>query len=273
MSDVAVSVPKRLIKAEIALLLALSLGRSGIYAIVNIIGRITEATPLGEQVTALNPVRSPRPYLDLTYQLLAIAFALVPVALAWYFLSVRPGARPTSEVLGIDWGRGRGAVLGDFRGGGFLFLAVGLPGLAFYALGRALGITVAVEASALASYWWTIPVLILSAFQNGALEEFIVVGYLFERTRDLGWNQTGGLDWRFVAFSALLRGSYHLYQGIGPFLGNAAMGVLFVWWFTSRFGKHRVLPLIIAHTLLDVVAFVGYALAPESLLRLLGFAT
>ena len=275
---------KESIWAEIAILLALSLGRSGVYSVVNLIGRITDSTPLGQQVTALNPVRSPRPYLDLTYQLLAIVFALIPVALAWYFLNVRPGARPTSEVLGVDWHRrldeGDAAsqpawrrVLFDFRGGGLLFLAVGIPGLAFYALGRALGITVAVQASALDPYWWTIPVLILAAFQNGMLEEFIVVGYLYERTRDLGWSQTRALDWRFLAFSAILRGSYHLYQGIGPFFGNAAMGLLFAWWFTSRFGKHRIMSLVIAHTLIDIIAFVGYALAPEGLLRLLGFAT
>jgi len=127
-----------------------------------------------------------------------------------------------------------------------------------------------VQASALGTLWWTIPVLILSALQNGVLEEFIVVGYLYERTRDLGWSQRGA-DWRFLLASATLRGSYHLYQGIGPFFGNFAMGLLFAWWFQSRWGRHRVMALVIAHTLLDVVAFVGYALAPPALLRLLGF--
>jgi membrane protease YdiL (CAAX protease family) len=60
-----------------------------------------------------------------------------------------------------------------------------------------------------------------------------------------------------LAASAVLRGSYHLYQGFGPFLGNAVMGLIFAEWF-RRGG--RVMPLIIAHTLLDVVAFVGYDL-------------
>jgi len=62
-----------------------------------------------------------------------------------------------------------------------------------------------------------------------------------------------------------------LYQGIGPFIGNFAMGLLFAWWFRSKWGKRRVWPLVIAHTLLDIVAFVGYTLAPAGLLRLLGF--
>ncbi|MGH8828250.1 MAG: CPBP family intramembrane glutamic endopeptidase, partial [Jiangellaceae bacterium] len=61
---------------------------------------------------------------------------------------------------------------------------------------------------------------------------------------------------------AALRGSYHLYQGVGMALGNVVMGVLFAWWF-RRTG--RVLPLVVAHTLLDVVSFVGYALLKDTL--------
>jgi hypothetical protein len=275
------TVERRRIKFEIFLLLALSLGRSGVYSVVNLIGMLTDSVPLADQVATLNPVRSPRPYLDLTYQLLAIGFALVPVLLAWHFLAVRRG-RPTpgqlfgfsSRSVAIDGSlpASCGRWLGREAAWGLaLFAAVGIPGLTFYGLGRLLGITVAVEASALDPHWWTIPVLILSALQNGILEEVIVVGYLFERTRDLGWSQGVRFDWRFLAFSALLRGSYHLYQGVGPFLGNVVMGLFFAWWFLSRFGRHRLLPLIIAHWLLDVVAFVGYALAPPALLRLLGF--
>jgi membrane protease YdiL (CAAX protease family) len=60
-----------------------------------------------------------------------------------------------------------------------------------------------------------------------------------------------------VAASAVLRGSYHLYQGFGAFLGNAIMGVVFALFFMRT---RRVMPLIIAHTLLDVTAFVGYTL-------------
>jgi len=275
------------IRGEIWILLALSLGRSGVYSVVNLIAMLTDNVALADQVTALNPSRSPRPYLDLTYQLLGIFFALAPVLLALYLLTMRPNARPLSETLGLDWACRSSVedlqssvskprlryrrIFRDFKWGILLALAVGVPGLAFYAIGRALGITVQVQASALEPHWWVIPVLILSAFQNGALEEFIVVGYLFERTRVLGWSSGGKLDWRFLLASATLRGSYHLYQGIGPFIGNFAMGLLFAWWFQSRFGRHRVWPLVIAHTLLDIVAFVGYALAPAGLLRLLGF--
>ncbi|WP_418275623.1 CPBP family intramembrane glutamic endopeptidase [Isoptericola jiangsuensis] len=249
--------------AEIWIVLGLSLGQSAVYALVAIGVRVYDAlassTALSEQTATLNASRSPRPYLDLTYQVLGIAFALLPVVLALYLLSGRgPG---TLRRIGLDAARpGR-----DTAWGFALAAGIGIPGLAFYALGRALGITVTIQASALDPYWWTVPVLILSALKNGLLEEVIAVAYLHERTADLGWGRV-----RFVVVSSLLRGSYHLYQGFGPFLGNVVMGVVFSWFYTSRWGRHRVLPLVIAHTLLDVVAFVGYAYVPDSWLQALG---
>ncbi|MEB0203834.1 CPBP family intramembrane metalloprotease, partial [Cryobacterium sp. 5I3] len=116
-----------------------------------------------------------------------------------------------------------------------------------------LGITVAVVASPIDTFWWTIPILLFSALRAALSEELIVVGYLFTRLRELGWS-----TWTIITASALLRGSYHLYQGIGPFIGNAAMGVVFGWCYT-RWG--RTAPLVVAHTILDVVSFVGYPLA------------
>jgi len=249
------------IKWEIWLILGVSLGRSAVYSIIQLVGRLTDDLPLSDQFAELNPSRSPRPYLDLALQLYNIIFPLVPVVLALYFLLLRPNARPLRETLGLDW-RDRSfgwskRIARDWLWGFAFFIGVGVPGLLFYYFGRYLGITVAVHASALPTHWWTIPVLILSAFQNGALEEVIVVGYLYCRTQDLGWSQNG-LDWKFLLFSALLRGSYHLYQGVGPFFANFAMGLLFAWWFQSRFGNRRIMPLVIAHTLIDIVVFVGY---------------
>jgi membrane protease YdiL (CAAX protease family) len=114
-----------------------------------------------------------------------------------------------------------------------------------------LGISLNVVAEQLPAVWWRIPVLILSAAQNGMLEEILVIGYLLRRLDQLGWTPP-----RAIAVSAVLRGSYHLYQGLGGFLGNAVMGVIFGVLY-RRWG--RVTPLIIAHTLIDAVAFVGYA--------------
>jgi len=96
------------------------------------------------------------------------------------------------------------------------------------------------------------------------LEEVVVVAYLLDRLPRLGLQRPHWLGrlspsaWTavwVVAASSLLRGSYHLYQGYGPGFGNLVMGVVFalVYWRTRR-----VMPLVVAHTLLDVVAFVGY---------------
>ena len=83
-------------------------------------------------------------------------------------------------------------------------------------------------------------------------DEVIVVGYLLRRLDRLGWSPGVAM-----AGSSVLRGSYHLYQGIGGFIGNMVMGVVFVYLY-RRWG--RVGPLVVAHALLDIGAFVGYAL-------------
>ncbi len=92
--------------------------------------------------------------------------------------------------------------------------------------------------------------LVLQAVKNAVLRG-IVVGYLLDRLKRLGFGPAA------TGLSAVLRGSYHLYQGFGPFLGNAIMGVVFAQWYRRR-GR---IPLIVAHTILDTVSFVGYDLA------------
>ena len=60
---------------------------------------------------------------------------------------------------------------------------------------------------------------------------------------------------------SVLRGAYHLYQGWGGFLGNLLMGVIFGLIYLRW---KRVGPLVVAHTTLDIAAFLGYAvLAPR----------
>ncbi|QPZ39623.1 CPBP family intramembrane glutamic endopeptidase [Paramicrobacterium chengjingii] len=232
---------------EIGIVLALSLGASAVYSVLTIIRRVLAETALADQSAGLNPTQSPQEWIDLTYQLLGIAFALAPVALVLYLLW-RPHESAFTRI-GLD----RTKPCQDLGRGMLLFAAIGVPGIAFYVIGRMLGITVDVSTSGLGDYWWSIPVLILSALRAALLEEIIVVGYLFTRLRDLGWNR-----WVIIVAAAVLRGSYHLYQGFGPFLGNVAMGVLFGWMYT-RFG--RVAPLVVAHFLLDLASFLGYPLA------------
>ena len=171
---------------------------------VNLIDRLTAGPPLGDQTTTLNPSRSPRPWLDLTYQLLQVGFALVPVALALYLLSAN--GKSAVRRIGLEFTR----PWRDLAVGVGLAAAIGIPGLGLYAIARTLGLAVEVQASALNAAWWTIPVLLLAALQNALLEEVIVVGYLMERLRELRWSAPA-----IVITSALVRGSYHLYQGLG----------------------------------------------------------
>lgn len=248
----------RRLTVEIWIVLGLSLGRSAVYALVDIVARLTAGPPLAQQTATLNASQSPRPYLDLTYQLLSIGFALVPVALALFLLSGQ--GRSAVRRIGLDAVR----PVRDLGIGVGLAAVIGIPGLGLYALGRLLGITVQVQASALNAAWWTIPVLVLAALQNALLEEVVAVAYLMERLRDLRWRTP-----LILAASALLRGSYHLYQGFGPFIGNAVMGLVFAEYYRRR---RRVLPLVVAHMLLDVVAFVGYALVPAQWRSALGLS-
>ena len=84
------------------------------------------------------------------------------------------------------------------------------------------------------------------------LEEVVMLGFLFTRLRDLAWR-----GWVVVVTSAVVRGSYHLYQGFGGFLGNIVMGLVFG---AVYLRWKRVMPLVVAHVILDLVSFIGYAL-------------
>ena len=208
----------------------------------------TAGRPLSQQTATLNPSQSPRPYLDLTYQLLGIFFALIPVLLALYLLG-----RARAE-LGISLQRPGF----DLAWGFGLAAAIGIPGLLLVYVAAKLGLNAQIIPAALQPVWWAVPVLILAAVQNAVLEEVIVVGYLVTRLREIGWRTA-----YVVLASAVLRGSYHLYQGFGAFVGNAVMGVVFALFFLRC---KRVMPLIVAHSLLDIAAFVGYTLLPKDLL-------
>lgn len=236
-------------RREIWIVLGISLGQSAIYSLISIVSKLTAETPLAQQTTTLNASRSVRPLLDLTYQLAGIFFALVPVLLALYLLS--RDRIPVLDRIGLSVRTGRQAAV-DVGWGAALAAVIGIPGLGFYFLANYIGINTTVAASGLDAYWWTIPVLILAALQNSVLEEVIVVGFLMTRLKQLGMSR-----WVVIGASALLRGSYHLYQGFGGFIGNVVMGVVFAWWYEK---KGRVMPLVIAHWILDIGAFVGYHL-------------
>ncbi len=237
------------------LMLGVSLGSSAAYAVLDIIEKSTRNVPLNQQTTTINNSITPdRPWLDLAYQLAGLVFPLVPALLALYLLQLSRDR----ESIGFDLRRPRF----DISWGFAMAAIIGIPGLGFYLFARQIGINTNMAPANLADNWWTIPVLIGAAAMNGILEEVIMLGYWFVRGRQLQWP-----IWVVVVSSALVRGSYHLYQGFGGAIGNVVMGLVFGFAYLKF---KRVGPLVVAHFLLDFVAFVGYALAAPYLGWLLG---
>ena len=236
---------RRGVGIELLLVLAVTLGLSGVRSLLSLVDSLLAAAPLAAQAAVINaPVRRAE-LLDLAYQLTGIAQLLAWGGLGAYLLW-RAGIGLAR--IGLDRrSPGRDAALGAG-----LAALIGIPGLGFYLATRALGVNLTVVPSALDDTWWRIPVLLAAAGANSWAEEVLVVGYLVTRLRQLGCSENSSL-----LASAVLRGSYHLYQGFGGFAGNMVMGLVFgrVWQRSSRLWV-----LVVAHALLDVVAFAGYAL-------------
>ncbi|MFF4607687.1 CPBP family intramembrane glutamic endopeptidase [Streptomyces sp. NPDC001339] len=243
---------RSLVRSETLIVLALSVGASAVSALISFVGSVTRPGGLKDQAATLNASHAPgRPWLDLAWQLFGIATALVPVALvAHLLLREAPAGQRGAGLPTIGFDRRRPGF--DLSRGVGLAAVMGGSGLLLYLGARAAGANLTVVPEALPEVWWKIPVLIASAVQNAVLEEVIVVGYLLRRLGQLGWTPTAAL-----AASSVLRGVYHLYQGIGGFFGNMVMGAIFVLLY-RRWG--RVGPLVAAHAVIDIVAFVGYAL-------------
>ncbi len=230
--------------AELAVVLWVSLGASALRAILNLLNRLTAGVALSDQSASIVVSQTPdRPWLDLAYQLAGILIMVGPVALVWYLLR-RSGDGLAS--IGLDRSQPRR----DLARGLVVAAGVGSVGLGFYLLAYQLGISVQIAAVTATPFWWTTPVVLLDALGNALLEEVVILGYFLKRTRQAGVPMATA-----VLVSSLIRGTYHLYQGFGGFIGNFAMGLLFGWLYL-RWG--RCLPLVIAHFAIDAVAFVGY---------------
>lgn len=236
---------QRGIRLEILVVLCVTFGLSGMNAALSLLESALAPGGVGGQTVALNSSRATRSVIDLLFQLLGVLRLAAWAGLALYLLW-RSGIGP--RAIGLA----RARLRPDWLHGLALAAAIGLPGLGLYLVAQSLGLNVTIVPDALSDHWWRIPALILSACANSAAEEIVVVAFLLTRLRALGWSDNSAL-----AASALLRGSYHLYQGLGGGLGNVVMGVIF-----GRFWQRtgRLWPLIIAHAVIDIVAYVGYGL-------------
>ncbi|HEY7659355.1 MAG TPA: CPBP family intramembrane glutamic endopeptidase [Actinomycetota bacterium] len=232
--------PRRTLAEETFVVLSLSLLASAVFALLSFL----DAPLRGVTVSSVSQST------QLARQVFGIVFGLAPVWLVTYLVR-RSGEGLGS--IGLAWDRPRE----DVVRGVLLFVVVGLGGIGVYLLAVALGVNRFVVPVPPLHHWWTVPVLILSAAEAALLEEIVVVAYLVTRLRQLGLTEVAA-----VGTSALLRGTYHLYQGWGGFLGNLAMGLLFGFVFVRT---RRAWPLVIAHFLLDLAAGVGYLLFREHL--------
>lgn len=256
---------------EIVVVLVVTFGTSGVRAVLRLIDALARPEPLSGQTVTLNAAQSAVRWLDPAFQLVSSA-----VLVAWAGLAVllllrhcppatlrpsgpvrSPGSSPDPRPAPGDSGDDAPLRLRpsrrDILPGVGLAALIGLPGLALYLGAVALGLSRHVAAGGTGD-WWSVPTLVVGAWANGVGEELVVVAWLATRLRQLRvpW------AWIFVG-SAVLRGSYHLYQGYSAGVGNIVMGLVFVWWF-RRTG--RVWPLIVAHGLIDTVAFVGAVALP-----------
>ncbi len=232
--------PRRTLAEETLVVLSLSLLASAVFAILTLFEFPVE----GARVASVSQSTM------LARQVLGSLFGLAPVWLVVYLVR-RSGEG--IRALGLRADRVRDDVLHGIA----LFAVVGLAGIGVYLAAVELGVNRFVVPVPPLGHWWTVPVLVLNAIEAALLEEIVVVAYLVTRLRQLGLTESAS-----VGASALLRGTYHLYQGWGGFLGNLAMGALFGTVFSRT---RRVWPIVVAHVLLDVGAGLGYILFRQHL--------
>ncbi|WP_165165380.1 CPBP family intramembrane glutamic endopeptidase [Corynebacterium qintianiae] len=233
------------IRLEILIVLAVTFGLSGVRSLLRLIDALLAAPALNEQQVTLNDTASDISWLDLALQLCSAASLLAWGALALFLLD-----KSLPRLRWRDWLHGAG-----------LAALIGLPGLVLYVTALHMGWSKQVIPTTEAVQ---VPTLLLWSFANAFGEETVVVMWLITRLRQLGWG-----PWPAIAASSVLRGSYHLYQGVSAGFGNIVMGVVFGYFYHRT---SKVWPLILAHFLIDAVAFVGYLLVPGSLLSSLGIA-
>ena len=219
----------RRIRQEIAIVLVVTFGLSGMRAALRLLSDLMQPVPLNQQ--------SDTSRIDLAMQLCSSAMLFSWGFLALYLLreSIFSRWRPKAILEGAG-----------------LAALIGIPGLVFYLSAVHFGFSKQVVPSTLDDAWWEIIVLLIWSAANAFSEEIVVVMWLITRLQQLRIP-----PWVALLLSAVLRGSYHLYQGWSAGLGNIIMGLIFGAYYLKT---RRVWPLILGHFLIDAVAFVGYSL-------------
>ncbi len=95
--------------------------------------------------------------------------------------------------------------------------------------------------------WTSVPVAVV----NGAFDELFVVGFVVSALARMKKNA-----WFCVNVSTALRLAYHLYQGPLGVLQMVPAGLILAFWFART---KRLWPVIGAHIMMDMVAFLAHA--------------
>ncbi|AKE42152.1 metal-dependent membrane protease [Corynebacterium kutscheri] len=248
---------------EIAIVLTITFGISGLRSLFRLIDALLSPQPINEQSVAITTSQADHSWIDLALQLSSAAVLFGWGFLALYLLSA-PLLFTTKNSVSKEESSHhllapilRFFAAKDLLQGGALAALIGFPGLLLYVAAIKFGWSKQVIPTTFDHLWWEIPVILLWSAANAFAEEVVVVMWFITRLRQLGNSVPVA-----IMYSAILRGSYHLYQGASAGLGNLIMGLIFGFFF---YKTGRIWPLIIGHLAIDVVAFIGYALLDGNL--------
>lgn len=230
------------------LVLFLSVLASAIYATITFVYDVThlpDPTKAPVVVQYVPPKFDPYLYVR---QLVGVGLQLVPVALVAHFMA---RARSSMQELGFDLRRPRR----DIAWGLGLAVLAHSAALGASSLARVLDLPFRPVFGINPDAHFTALVLVVAASAAAAIaEEVIVNAYLITRLEQLGWRPN-----RTLLASAVVRGTYHLYQGIGGFLFNVVGGLV-----AGRIFQRtrRIMPIVVAHFLIDLIGYlVSYYLS------------
>src|SRR3954447_5752714 len=191
---------------ELIGVLGVTYAASGLGSLLtNIRDQLEIERGLGLKHVATGPiVYVPKPtyaWFDLTADLIDVLLGVMPAFLAVVLLMRSPGG------AGFGIGLDRLRRIEIPQGLGFAAL-IGIPGLGLVYIARQIGANAQIVVTNFPDVWYRVPMLLLNALQDGVAEEVVVCGYVLVRLAQLGWSAP-----RALIASAVLRGSYHLYQG------------------------------------------------------------
>ncbi len=196
---------------------------------------------IGSVLALLYP--SPQPPISEGGLQFLLFYELCIIALLWSFLRHRGWS--LSGIGMLPTGR-------DTLYGLGLTVAVYAINMVVWLLLSALATTTARELShveLVAPHLNLLTVLLVSLL-NPLFEELFVCGYVISA---VGARRGG---WTAINASVAIRLAYHLYQGSLAVLTIIPVGLLFgIWYARTR----RLWPVVVAHTLIDLLALIGFA--------------